>query len=113
MTVKRTPGDPGRSQIVESNGIIQLIGASADKTLGMKGQTEKALARIDDLLASVGSQKSKIMSIVVYIDDMSKWQEMHDAWMAWVDPKNCPSRICVQVTTQDAARVVMFVTAAR
>jgi enamine deaminase RidA (YjgF/YER057c/UK114 family) len=113
MTVMRTTGDPGRSQIVEANGIIQLIGASADKTLDMKGQTERALARIDDLLTSIGSLKSKIMSIVVYIDDMSKWQEMHDAWMAWVDPSNCPARICVEVRTQDSARVVMFVTAAR
>ena len=32
---------------------------------------------------------------MVYISDMSKKEEMNDAWHAWVDPENVPTRATV------------------
>ena len=51
----------------------------------MYEQTAKALARIDESLALCGSDKSKILSAIVYIADMKRKGEMNRAWDEWVD----------------------------
>ena len=66
-----------------------------DKTLPMKQQTEQVLAKIDAVLASSGTDKSRILSSVVYLADMSKKDDMNEAWMAWIDPDNLPARAAV------------------
>ena len=86
------------SDAVEYNGLIYLAGQVAEKLdVGMKQQTEDVLRQIDALLAKNGSNKSRILSATVYVNDMKLKPEMDDAWMAWVDRKNPPARATVEV----------------
>ncbi len=62
----------------------------------MKGQTEQVLKKIDGLLASAGSSKSKLLSATIYITDMRLFNDMNAVWDAWVDPQNTPARATVQ-----------------
>ena len=48
----------------------------------------KALARIDESLALCGTDKSKILSAIVYIADMKRKDEMNRAWDEWVDAQS-------------------------
>jgi enamine deaminase RidA (YjgF/YER057c/UK114 family) len=86
------------SDAVEYNGLIYLAGQVAEKLdVGMKQQTEDVLRQIDALLAKCGSDKSRILTATVYVNDMKLKPQMDEAWMAWVDQKNPPARATVEV----------------
>jgi enamine deaminase RidA (YjgF/YER057c/UK114 family) len=86
------------SDAVEHNGIIYLAGQVAtDLSAGMKAQTEDVLRQIDALLAKCGSNKSRILTATVYVNDMKAKPQMDEAWMAWVDRGNPPARATVEV----------------
>jgi enamine deaminase RidA (YjgF/YER057c/UK114 family) len=105
MTITRTPGRAGRSQIVEYNGMVICVATAPDTTQGMKGQTSQALAKIDEHLAKHGTDKSKLLNAMIYVSDLDRWEEMQEAWMEWVDPDNCPTRACVQAVLADDFQV--------
>ena len=92
------PIDGKLSDAVEHNGIIYLAGQVAtDLSVGMKAQTEDVLRQIDALLAKCGSNKARILSATVYVNDMKAKPQMDEAWMAWVDRSNPPARATVEV----------------
>ena len=85
------------SDAVEHNGMIYLAGQVAENLkAGMKEQTEDVLRQVDKLLAKCGSNKSRILSATVYVNDMKQKPQMDEAWMAWVDRKNPPARATVE-----------------
>ena len=76
--------------------LVFLSGTVADdKSLDMKGQTAQVLKKIDAVLAQAGSSKSRILSATVYMSDASLKDDMNEAWMAWVDRSNLPTRTAV------------------
>lgn len=85
------------SDAVEYGGLIYLAGQVASKLdVGMKAQTEDILRQIDALLATRGSNKSRILTATVYVNDMGLKPQMDQAWMAWVDRTHPPARATVQ-----------------
>jgi enamine deaminase RidA (YjgF/YER057c/UK114 family) len=83
MSIDRIQPGEWNARAVVHNGTAYLSGIVADdKTLPMKEQTEQVLAKIDGVLASIGTDKTKILSSVVYLADMDKKDDMNEAWMA-------------------------------
>jgi len=98
MSIERHDISGHLSKVVEHNGTVYVAGTTAgDKSLGMKQQTEQVLARIDGLLAKGGTNKSKLLAATVYISDMAQKAAMNEAWLAWIDRNNPPTRACVAV----------------
>jgi enamine deaminase RidA (YjgF/YER057c/UK114 family) len=96
MTITRN--DPGKwlSRTVEHNGVVYVCGLTADnRSASMKVQTEEILGKIDAALEKAGTGKSRLLTATVYVSDMSKKEEMNQAWIAWIDPKNPPTRATV------------------
>jgi enamine deaminase RidA (YjgF/YER057c/UK114 family) len=97
MSIKRHKVGPRMSQAVVHGNTVYLAGqVAADPSAGTKGQTEQILKQIDGLLASVGGSKSNLLSATVYLVDMATYNEMNEAWDAWVDPSNTPARATVE-----------------
>ncbi len=114
MSINRIQPGEWNSRAVIHNGMVFLSGIVADdKTLPMKQQTEQVLAKIDAVLASSGTDKSRILSSVVYLADMSKKDDMNEAWMAWMDPDNPPARAAVGTALTPGTLVEIMVCAAR
>ena len=114
MSINRIQPGEWNSRAVIHNGMVFLSGIVADdKTLPMKQQTEQVLAKIDAVLASSGTDKSRILSSVVYLADMSKKDNMNEAWMAWMDPDNPPARAAVGTALTPGTLVEIMVCAAR
>lgn len=63
----------------------------------MKGQTEQILARIDALLAEMGSDRTKILTATLSITDMALKDAMNAAWTTWFAPEILPSRSTIGV----------------
>ncbi len=114
-TIVRHLSDARLSKAVIHNGVVYLAGTTADTHgASSKIQTEEILAKIDGLLKLAGTNKSRLLSAVVYIADMRVKPGMDEAWMAWVDPKNPPARATVETRLGSADTLVeIMVTAAQ
>lgn len=96
MGITRHNQGPRMSQAVVHGDTVYLAGQVAGTEPTTRAQTEAVLKKIDALLSSVGSSKSKLLSATVYLADMKKYDEMNAAWDAWVDPMNTPARATVE-----------------
>jgi enamine deaminase RidA (YjgF/YER057c/UK114 family) len=84
------------SSVVEANGMVYVAGTTPDTLpASVKAQTAEVLGKIDALLAAAGSNKSKVVSAMIWVTDIRFRDEMNEAWLAWVDPANLPTRACV------------------
>lgn len=96
-TITRIACNSRLSDATIHNGMVYLAGQIADDTTqDMFGQTQQALACIDNVLALAGSDKSKLLSCTIYITDVALFADMNRAWDAWVDPNHLPARATVQ-----------------
>lgn len=84
-----------------------------DKSLDMKGQTAQVLNKIDSVLFLAGTNKSRILSATVYMADASLKDEMNEAWMAWVDRSNLPTRTAVGAVLTPGTMVEITICAAK
>jgi enamine deaminase RidA (YjgF/YER057c/UK114 family) len=84
-----------------------------DKSLDMKGQTAQVLKKIDAVLGQAGTSKSRILSATVYMQDASLKDAMNEAWMAWVDRSNLPTRTAVGADLTPGTMVEITVFAAK
>jgi len=96
MSIKRIDKNKTMSRAVVNNGVVYVCGLTADdRSASMKDQTAAVLAKIDGYLKEAGTDKSKLLTAMVYVSDMSKKEEMNDAWHEWIDPANPPTRATV------------------
>jgi enamine deaminase RidA (YjgF/YER057c/UK114 family) len=113
--INRFPGlTPTRSRAVVHDDLVFTVAVAPDPvTSSMYEQTAKALARIDESLALCGSDKSRILSAMVYVADIRLKGEMNRAWDEWVDTSNPPMRACLGVELEPPHIVEIVVTAAK
>ncbi|MCW8331411.1 RidA family protein [Photobacterium sp. SDRW27] len=70
---------------------------SSDLTLDIKGQAENTFTQVDELLAECGTDKSKVVSILVHLNDIEKdYVPFNDAYDAWIAGDEAPVRTCVE-----------------
>jgi enamine deaminase RidA (YjgF/YER057c/UK114 family) len=95
--IKRLNTNARMSQVVVYGGTVYLAGQVGDASASFADQVRQVLEKIDALLASVGSDKSKILQAIVWLDDMRDFDALNEIWDAWV-PGGCgPARACGEV----------------
>jgi enamine deaminase RidA (YjgF/YER057c/UK114 family) len=112
--IARHQSDARLSRAVIHNGTVYLAGLTADtRSAPMKAQTQEILKKIDGLLKLAGSDKSRLLSAMVYIADMRLKPQMDEAWTAWIDPQHTPARACVETRlgTPDTLVEIMVIAA--
>jgi enamine deaminase RidA (YjgF/YER057c/UK114 family) len=83
---------------VVHNGVVYTAGLGAnDITKGMEDQTRQICEKIDTILASAGSDKTKILRAQIFVTDMSKKPDMDRAWLDWLDADDLPGRATIGV----------------
>lgn len=97
MSIKRYEPNGRYSKVVENNGILYLSGLVCKNPDGdIKQQTAEVLERIEETLSKYGSDKEHILTMTLYLADMSLFGEMNSVYDAWVSKANRPTRACVQ-----------------
>jgi len=110
--IERIPGQiPTRSRAVIRDGIVTTVATSATQEPSLYAQACDTLAAIDRNLAQAGTNKSRILTAMVYITDMSRKPELNRAWDEWVDRANPPLRACLGVALEGDDLVEIVVTA--
>ena len=82
------------SQIVVHGDTIYLAGQVGTAGASISQQTTDCLESVDRLLAEVGSDKSYILSVTIWLSDMVHFDGMNAVYDAWIDPANPPTRAC-------------------
>jgi enamine deaminase RidA (YjgF/YER057c/UK114 family) len=97
MPIRRLQPEGRLSGAVVHGNTVYLAGQVADDTsLDAEGQTADILAQIDALLAEAGTDKSRLLSVQIFLADMADFPAMNRAWDAWFDRANPPARATVQ-----------------
>ena len=115
MSIQRFHVGPRLSDMVIHGETIYLAGQVADDTSAdIGGQTKQVLSAIDKLLTEAGSDKTKILSVTIYIADMADFAGMNAAWESWVPAGHPPARATVEAKmAKPAYKVEMQVIAAK
>lgn len=115
MSIERIETGPLMSQAVIHGDTVHLAGLIAgDTDADTKGQTEQILARVDELLAAAGTDKTRLLKVNIWLTDIGEWSQMNEAWKAWVDPGATPARATVEAKlAAPKAKVEIMVDAAR
>ena len=104
MTIQRHNVGKRLSEIVVHNGVAYLAGEVPDDTTkDITAQTAQVLAKIDRLLAQVGSDKTKILSAQIFLADMADFAGMNAAWEKWVVAGQTPARATIEAQLANAA----------
>ena len=97
MSIVRISPGPRMSGAVVHGDTVYLSGhVSGDPSDGVRGQTRRVLERIDERLREAGTDKSKLLSVQVWLADISTFEEMNEIYDQWVDHANPPTRATVE-----------------
>jgi enamine deaminase RidA (YjgF/YER057c/UK114 family) len=99
MSIQRfEPNGKRLSHVLVHNGIAYVTGqVAADREQDVAGQTAQVLARIDELLAKAGSDKSKILFAQVWLKHaVADFAAMNQVWDDWVPEDALPARATVE-----------------
>jgi enamine deaminase RidA (YjgF/YER057c/UK114 family) len=97
MEIERHDQTPRMSRVVVHGDTIYLCGQTCkDSTHDIQGQTVTTLEKVEELLATVGSDKTKILSVTIYLNSIGHFAKMNEVWDAWVAQGHQPARACVE-----------------
>ena len=82
------------SRVVSYNGMAWIGGMTAeDATLDIRGQTRQVLEKIDRYLAQAGTDKSRMLSVEIWLKDIERdFASMNEVWDAWIPAGAAPAR---------------------
>ena len=103
---------PTRSRSVIHNGVVTTVATSGLKTSSLLDQARDALSAVDRQLQEAGSDKSRILMVMIYLTDITRKPEFNQAWDEWVDRASLPLRACVGAALEGEDLVEIVVTAA-
>lgn len=103
MSVYRLNPTPRWSDATVCNGIAHFVEVPADTAVGIHQQIAQLLAQAERTLASIGSDKSQLLSATIYITHIDDVSVINAAWEVWLPIGAAPSRACVKVELLDPA----------
>ena len=103
------------SDITGFNGIAHFVEvADSDASEDIKGQVKQIFSQAEQALEKIGSSRSHVLSVTIYLTDFANLPTLNEIWDEWF-PEGCaPSRACVKAELADPQYLVemAFVAAA-
>ena len=95
--IVRKSAGPFRSTAVAAGGFVFVSGQVADgASLGVREQTPEVLRKIDEILADMGTDKSRLVSAQIWLADIADYDVMNEIWNDWVGLDQAPARATVE-----------------
>jgi enamine deaminase RidA (YjgF/YER057c/UK114 family) len=113
--IQRYDSNARLSRIVVHNSVVYLAGVTAnDRSGDARAQAADILAKIDGYLASVGTNKSRLLSVEIWLQDIDRdFAGLNAAWAEWIPVDAMPTRAtCEARLAAPDLRVEIIVTAA-
>ena len=102
--------DKRMSQLVEVAAgatLLHFAGQiSSDRTLDLDGQTRNILDRLDAMLLKAGSDRTRIVTAMIWLSDIRNRQAFNRIWEAWLPEGHAPARACVEARLAEPSDLV-------
>lgn len=113
MSIERYGITQRYSDLVVHNDTIYLVEVPVTEGANVTVQTRELLHSVERQLHAVGSDKSKLLMVQIFLRDMADYSAMNDVWEDWLPTGTAPVRACVQAQLANPGfRVEMVITAA-
>lgn len=83
---------PRMSEAVSYNGILWVAGQVGNPGESVTQQTATCLAEVDRILAAAGSDKTRILSVQIWLADIASFAAVNAVWDSWVPQGHTPAR---------------------
>ncbi len=85
------------SAIVKHQGTIYLAGQlTDDDSKDLTYQSNSMLEKVDNLLKEAGSDRTRILSAIIYLKTMDDYDGFNAIWNSWLPEGTAPTRTCVR-----------------
>jgi enamine deaminase RidA (YjgF/YER057c/UK114 family) len=93
------------------NGLAKWVEvpSSADATPAI--QIEQVLSQMDQTLRRIGSDRTQVIQVIIYLSDLSDVQALNRQWDVWFPQGHAPVRACVQANLQSGYKIEVVVEA--
>lgn len=100
--ITRIDQNARRSRAVVAGNLVFLAGQVADhKGADVAQQTREVLAKVDDMLARSGTDRSRLLSVQIWLKSMDDLDAMNAVYDAWIVPGSAPTRACGRAELTD------------
>lgn len=90
------------SEITVFNGIANFVEVpECEGIKDIEGQVKQVFKQAEEMLAMIGSDKGRILTVTIYITDFENVERLNQVWDNWFDDGTAPSRACVKVELAD------------
>ena len=101
------------SDAVIHGGVAHFVEVADDPKQDMHGQVTQILAQIDARLSLVGSDRTRLLQVLIYLPNLADGAVLNSLWDEWVPEGHAPARACVQALLgHPDCKVEMVITAA-
>lgn len=77
---------------VVHNNTLYLTGQVGTPGTPVAEQMREVLGKIDTLLAKAGTDRTRILHVEMWLDDVRDFDEVNKVWDAWVPMEHAPAR---------------------
>ena len=106
MDIKRINPTVRWSDATVFNNMAHFVEIAEDTSADISGQVQQILTQAEATLALVNSNKSRILSVTIYVTDFASLATLNAQWDVWF-PEGCaPSRACVKAELVDPSYLV-------
>jgi len=107
MEIRRINPGSRWSDATVYDGVARFVEIAESAPPGdIESQVGQILAQADQKLATLKSDRTKILAVTIYITDFSNLERLNVLWDAWFPAGTAPSRSCVKVELADPALLV-------
>jgi enamine deaminase RidA (YjgF/YER057c/UK114 family) len=89
-----------------------FVEVADDPSQPIRGQVQQILDQIDARLALIGSDRTRLLNVQIFLSDLINGVALNELWDDWVPEGHAPARACVQAGLAPGYLVEMVITAA-
>lgn len=114
MDITRINPSPRWSDATIFNGMAHFVEVADDASGDIESQIAQVFAQAEASLLTVNSDKSRLISVTIYLTDFANLALFNQAWEQWLPAGCAPSRACVkaQLADEDLLLEIAFVAGA-
>lgn len=110
--IRRLGDSPRWADVVVHRGVAHWVEVAEDAADDSRGQIAQVLAQIDATLAGLATDRTRLLTVTIYLADLADAPLLNEQWDAWVPRGAAPVRACVGAALSGSLRIEILVTAA-